>query len=186
MQELDLVRRQRKHGQTLQLIEQAKTSSLFTADELLQLSLLFKEGPLAKAALTAALQYMRSGELSPPMDTLAETVRRLYELSTEDEALGLLAEVAGLIRAPESPAYPRREISWLVSTAWNRGCRHVKFLKPGEAVRFMEAALSLMDLCEDFRERQKEMKEELQKVKEEAERNSSAIPDGLGLGKVAA
>lgn len=48
-----------------------------------------------------------------------------------------------------------REISWLVSTAWNRGCRHVKFLKPGEAVRFMEAALSLMDLCEDFRERQK-------------------------------
>ena len=31
-----------------------------------------------------------------------------------------------------------------------------------------------------------EMKEELQKVKEEAERNSSAIPDGLGLGKVAA
>ena len=64
--------RQPKHGQTLQLIEQAKTSSLFTADELLQLSLLFKEGPFAKAALTAALQYMRSGELSPPMDTLAE------------------------------------------------------------------------------------------------------------------
>ena len=149
-------------------------------------------------------------------------MRRLYELSTEDEALGLLAEVAGLIKAPEAPAYPRRqahsrhtcldvflycdsssgvaaetprgalgccvkprhwaqrstvgllsecvslhhagivrisdvgsrEISWLVSTAWNRGCRHVKFLKPGEAVRFMEAALSLMDLCEDFRERQ--------------------------------
>ena len=31
-----------------------------------------------------------------------------------------------------------------------------------------------------------EMKEELQKVKEEAELNSSAIPDGLGLGKMAA
>ena len=31
-----------------------------------------------------------------------------------------------------------------------------------------------------------EMKEELKKVKEEAERNSSAIADGLGLGKMAA
>ena len=154
-----------------------------------------------------------------------QTVRRLYELSTEDEALGLLAYVARLIKAPEVPAYPRRqahsrhtylnvflycdtnsglasetpcgalgccvksrhcaqrstvgllskcvplhhagierisdvifaadrEICWLVSTAWNRGCRHVKFLKPCEAVRFMGAALSLMDFCEDFKERQ--------------------------------
>ena len=66
------MRRQRKQGQTLQLIEQVKTGSLFTADELLQLSHLFTEGPFAKAALTAALQCMRSGEVSPPMDTLAE------------------------------------------------------------------------------------------------------------------
>ena len=154
-----------------------------------------------------------------------QTVRRLYELSTEDEALDLLAYVARLIKAPEAPAYPRRqahsrhtcldafldrdtnsgldvgtpcgalgrcvgsrhctqcssvsflseciflhparierisdvslvadrEICWLVSTAWNRGCRHVKLLKPCEAVCFMEAALRLMDLCKDFRERQ--------------------------------
>ena len=38
-----------------------------------------------------------------------QTVRRLYELSTEDEALDLLAYVARLIRAPEAPAYPRRQ-----------------------------------------------------------------------------
>ena len=74
---MDLVRRQRKPGQVLRLIEQAKTEGFFAADELLQLSHLYREGPFAnhpacKAALTAALQCMRSGEVSPPMDTLAE------------------------------------------------------------------------------------------------------------------
>ena len=71
------MRRQGKPGPILQLIEQAKTEGLFTAKELLQLSHLCREGPFAhqpacKAALTAALQCMRSGESSPPMDSLAE------------------------------------------------------------------------------------------------------------------
>ena len=40
---------------------------------------------------------------------IMQTVRRLYELSTEDEALDLLVYVARLNKAPEAPAYPRRQ-----------------------------------------------------------------------------
>jgi len=44
-------------------------------------------------------------------------------------------------------------MSWLVSTTWNRGCKHAKFLRHAQALPFMTAALGLMDLCEDFKDR---------------------------------
>ena len=45
-----------------------------------------------------------------------------------------------------------REMSWLVSTAWNRGCRYAKFLMHAQALPFMAAALDLMDTSEAFKE----------------------------------
>ena len=77
MKELDLTKRQGKHGQMLQLIQQARTEGLFSADELLQLSHLCRAAPCAhlpaaKAALNAALQGMRSQNGLPPMDAIAE------------------------------------------------------------------------------------------------------------------
>ena len=44
-------------------------------------------------------------------------------------------------------------MSWLISTAWNQGCRHAKFLRHAKALSFMAAALGLMDLCEEFKDR---------------------------------
>ena len=78
-QELDLAKRQGRHGHMLQLIEQAKTEELFTAEGLLQLSYLCRDAPsahlpAAKAALSAALQRMRSQKEPPPMDTFAEVI----------------------------------------------------------------------------------------------------------------
>lgn len=71
--------RQGKHGQALQLIEQARSEGLFSPDDLLQLSHLCRESPhahlpAAKAALTAALQRMRLQKEPPCMDTLAEVI----------------------------------------------------------------------------------------------------------------
>ena len=43
-------------------------------------------------------------------------------------------------------------MSWLVSTAWNRGCRHVRFMHYAQALPFMEAALGLMGFSEDFKD----------------------------------
>ena len=171
-----MARRQGKHGQMLQLIQQAKTERLFTAEELLQISHLCREVPFAhipaaKAALSAALQCMRSQKDTPSMDMLAEvslcdesheiklfcqilisfapcaficacgevqsehpagtaqdcichasaskltdlnaavqTVRQLYELSSEDEVLALLADISVYLRTLGSPAYPRRHV----------------------------------------------------------------------------
>ena len=77
MKELDLAKRQGKHGQMLQLIQQATTEGLFSAEELLQLSDLCRAAPgahlpAAKAALSAALQGMRSQKGLPPMNAIAE------------------------------------------------------------------------------------------------------------------
>ncbi len=37
-----------------------------------------------------------------------QTVRQLYELSTEEEALTLLADISTYVRTMETPSYPRR------------------------------------------------------------------------------
>ena len=81
-QELDLAKRQGRHGRMLQLIEQAKTEELLTAEGLLQLSYLCQDVPCghlpaAKAALSAALQHMRSQKEPPPMETFAEVIYSL-------------------------------------------------------------------------------------------------------------
>ena len=70
-QELDLTRRQGKHGQLLQLIDRARTQALLDPEELVRLSHVCREppcsyAPAAKAALTAALQLMRSQPQQPP------------------------------------------------------------------------------------------------------------------------
>ena len=46
-----------------------------------------------------------------------------------------------------------REMSWLISTAWNRGCKHARFLRNVPALSFMAAALALMDQCNDYKDR---------------------------------
>ena len=46
---------------------------------------------------------------------------------------------------------------WLISTAWNRGCRHAKFLRNAQALPFMTATLALMDHYEEYKDR-KEVK----------------------------
>lgn len=74
---MDLTRRQGKHRQLLQLIDHARTQTLFSSEELVRLShvcreLPFAHAPAAKAALTAALQLMRSQpQQPPPMESMA-------------------------------------------------------------------------------------------------------------------
>lgn len=70
----------------LQLIEQAKTGELFTAEGMLQLSYLCRDAPgaavpAAKAALSAALQRMHSQKEPLPMDAFAE-VAHFYQVTT--------------------------------------------------------------------------------------------------------
>lgn len=46
-----------------------------------------------------------------------------------------------------------RELQWLVSTCWNRGCHHATFERPDTAVAFMEVGLQLLEFCPELLDR---------------------------------
>ena len=47
-----------------------------------------------------------------------------------------------------------RELQWLVSTCWNRGCHHATFERHDQAVGFMEVALQLLKFSPELQDRQ--------------------------------
>ena len=44
-------------------------------------------------------------------------------------------------------AYPARELEWLITAAWNKGCNHQFFGRTQEAVELMCAAEALVEDC---------------------------------------
>ena len=95
-------------------------------------------------------------ELIGPPEILVDlqTIRSVMELSSDAEKLSLLVDIRNLLSSLQPGAYPRRELAWLLTTAWNRGCHHAKYRRLQEAQQFMEAALSLVDFCPDYQARQ--------------------------------
>ncbi len=47
------------------------------------------------------------------------------------------------------------EMSWLINTTWAIGSKHAHAKRYAKALAFMAAAIDLMDLCEDFKDRKK-------------------------------
>ncbi len=76
------------------------------------------------------------------------------ELGSDAEKLSLLQDARKLLSSLQPGAYPRRELAWLLTTAWNRGCHHAKYRRLPEAQQFMEAALSLVEFCPEYQARQ--------------------------------
>ena len=81
LQELDLAMKESQYSQMVPLLERVKTEGIFTAEELLHISHVCLEitdiphAPSAKAALSAALQLIRSHTVPLPyMDKLAEVM----------------------------------------------------------------------------------------------------------------
>ncbi|KAL4424385.1 hypothetical protein ABPG75_001686, partial [Micractinium tetrahymenae] len=122
---------------------------------------------VAKAALEGRLQRLTA---QAPMDcaAVAETLRSLVELTPDDAGrLHLLAEAAGLLSAEPAGAFPPLEVSWLITTAWNRGAVHARLGRAAEAERFQAWALEALphadaSLAEQHRDK---MQAELQKVR---------------------
>jgi hypothetical protein len=84
---------------------------------------------------------------------MMQTVRNLLELSSDPEKLSLLADITKLVRDLQPGTYPRKELLWLATTAWNRGCSHVKYGRVKKALPFMQAGLELMDFCPELEAR---------------------------------
>lgn len=75
------------------------------------------------------------------------------ELSSDAEKLSLLQDTTKLLGGLQPDSYPCRELAWLLTTAWNRGCHHAKYKRLREAQQFMEAALKLIDFCANYQSR---------------------------------
>lgn len=76
------------------------------------------------------------------------------ELSSDAEKLSLILDTRKVLSSLQPGIYPRRELAWLLTTTWNRGCHHAKYRRLQEAQQFMEAALSLVGFCPEFQARQ--------------------------------
>ena len=76
------------------------------------------------------------------------------ELCSDAEKLSLLQDVRTLLGNQQPGMYPRRELAWLLTSAWNRGCHHAKYRRLREAQQFMEAALSLVEFCPEYQSRE--------------------------------
>ncbi|CAL5220282.1 g2267 [Coccomyxa viridis] len=150
--------RLREYGHLmLPFIEQSKAEGRFKAEEWVSFGyacLAVPPTPLmpaAKAAWRAGMQLMRSSGEPPDVDTYAQAVRCLYEVSSEEEALTLLAETSDFVRSMETPSYPSRHLKDLIRTAWERGCKQAEAQRHSKARAFMAAALNLMDFCDGYK-----------------------------------
>ena len=44
------------------------------------------------------------------------------------------------------------EMSWLITTAWDTGCKHAQYGHHAQALSFLAAAIELMDFCDAFKD----------------------------------
>ncbi len=76
------------------------------------------------------------------------------EFCSDAEKLSLLQDVRKVLGSQQPGVYPRRELAWLLTSTWNRGCHHAKYRRLREAQQFMEAALSLVEFCPQYQSRE--------------------------------
>lgn len=63
---------------------------------------------------------------------MLQVVRTLIQMSNVDsEKLKLFKEVVGVLAGVQQGTYPAKELEWLISNSWNRGCHHNKFSRCG-------------------------------------------------------
>lgn len=73
------------------------------------------------------------------MITLADTVRR-----DSPKAMSLYKQAHQILLGLGIGVYPKEEVQWLVSTAWNRASLHVKFNRYSVAEKWMNLALDML------------------------------------------
>ncbi|CAL5220264.1 g2245 [Coccomyxa viridis] len=170
--EMNIALRQgRERQQMLQLIEQAKNEGLFIGDKLVHIGYVCLQNrpsphlPAAKAAWRAGLQLMLSQGEPQDMDEMAKAFRHLYRFGDDDdEKLTLLKEITEVVRSMDMPPYPSWELEWLIETAWEHGKELVLQEQHAQGLSFMAAALSLMDLCEDYKDHKEGYKRKFEAV----------------------
>ena len=82
---------------------------------------------------------------------MLQTLRRIICLSNNDaEKLTLYSDAQALLADIPASSFPAREVAWLVTTCFNRGCQHAKFCRYDTAQSFMRAAIDLLPHCPEL------------------------------------
>ena len=76
--------------------------------------------------------------------------QNLYLSSSDEEKLDLYKGAFKLLKDLPLASFLPKEVSWLVSTCFNRGCQHAKFCRHSSATAFMDTAIKLLDFCPDL------------------------------------
>ncbi|KAJ7563573.1 hypothetical protein O6H91_03G115400 [Diphasiastrum complanatum] len=103
---------------------------------------------VAAAAFRSCLNLLL-GSASPDYTRIALILRKLIglaDLRKKDgqEVLKLYNEANNILLGLSMDSYPKEEVQWLVSTAWNRAALHLKLLHLSDAQKWMELALDLL------------------------------------------
>ncbi|CAL5220288.1 g2273 [Coccomyxa viridis] len=169
--EFSLAMEEKRYGQLLPLMERAKAERLYEVHVLLQLAHQCLQKPpipckaAAKVAFSAALRLMLEQE-PPPMVKMVKTMEEMYKISNNKQVVALLAVIGAYVRSMRTPSYPSDEISWLINETWSLGRKHAQAQRDAEAFPLMAAAISLMDLCDEFSDSKEMFEAEMEKVKE--------------------
>eukprot|EP00803_Ostreobium_quekettii_P006261 evm.model.scf_131.19 EVM.evm.TU.scf_131.19 scf_131:114761-123418(-) len=181
--EFEVATRLKETERQLQLIERCKMLQSVTADQLLRMAQACRGNrestDAAVAAYHACLERLLS-QAAPNYDTVSMVIRALIQLNSLDvEKLRMYSEARQLLVGLPKDAYPKRELLWLASTCWNRGCHHAKFCRLGLSLQYLGLGLELATMCNDLDSQRREMEAEVRRMGERLRGNREGEAGGM-------
>ncbi|GJP70589.1 hypothetical protein CLOP_g1512 [Closterium sp. NIES-67] len=136
-----------------EIIERCRAMPGFKAEHFFQMGLHSArdcaDSTVASAAFSAGLHMMMTSK-SPDYRVVAAMYRKLISLAdiqTKDgvQVYDLYMEAHQLLIGLPAESYPRDELHWLISTAWNRAPILARFRRFEEAEKWMKLAMKLAE-----------------------------------------
>jgi hypothetical protein len=103
---------------------------------------------IAMAAFEAGLNITLSSPM-PDYVLISATLRTLITLGDSEKrdgpkVMSLYRQAHQILLGLAPDVYPKEEIQWLISTAWNRGSLHARFSRFSMAEKWMDLALDML------------------------------------------
>ncbi|MCO5600500.1 hypothetical protein L7F22_054613 [Adiantum nelumboides] len=103
---------------------------------------------VSTAALEACLNLTLASS-KPDYALVAATIRRMITVADtvrrdSPRAMNLYKQAHQILLGLDTGVYPKEEVQWLISTAWNRASLHVRFNRYSLAEKWMNLALDML------------------------------------------
>ncbi|MCO5607943.1 hypothetical protein L7F22_062145 [Adiantum nelumboides] len=103
---------------------------------------------VSMAALEACLNFTLASS-KPDYALVAATIRRMIAVADtvrrdSPRAMNIYKQAHQILLGQDTGVYPKEEVQWLISTAWNRASLHVRFNRYSLAEKWMNLALDML------------------------------------------